>query len=162
MCPCLPSKRGGFDSHTPLHIFILKMNRAKPKSYRTPRIHELSSTSTIPRGNRRSIEDWSMRSAPHRQILRTQAIYVLHACGTPFYKIGTAANIEARRRELQCGNPFVLELVYSFVPNGNARRLEAVIHQRARDQKRGSPADNEYFKFENRQEVIDFVKTFGM
>lgn len=136
------------------------MLRAKPKRLRSPKLHELRGSAIGSVGSRRIGEDWSMRSSPHKLLLKNQAIYVFHAVDTLFYKIGIAIDIEARRRELQCGIPFNLELVCFFHPEGNARRIESAIHAKAREQKRYSPADNEYFRFESDEDVINFLKLF--
>jgi hypothetical protein len=47
--------------------------------------------------------------------------------GTRYVKIGTAIDVQARIRELQCGNPIELELLGTIV---GGRKTEAWIHRR--------------------------------
>lgn len=137
------------------------MIRAKTKRIRTPRLHELRGGMSHTVGRARVKEDWSFRSGPDRVALKLQGIYILHALDTEFYKIGVAIDPDTRRSELQCGIPFLLDLVYFSGPlNGAAIKIEVAAHAQARKQKRGSPADNEFFRFKDDAEAMDFIKRF--
>jgi hypothetical protein len=137
------------------------MLRARSKRLRTPRIHELRGSTAHASGTQGVRENWSLRSDPHRLSLKRQGVYLLHAVGTEFYKIGVAIDVESRRKELQCGTPFLLELIYFFRPiGGNAIKIEGFAHAKAREQKRGSPADNEYFRFSSDDEAIAFIQNW--
>lgn len=135
------------------------MLRVRYRQKRRPRLHEIRGSASHAVGARGRVkEDWSFRSSSRREVFERQGIYVFHAVGTDFYKIGVTVDPETRRRELQCGIPFVLELVYFFCPAGNAQRIEAAAHAKAREEKRAAPADNEFFRFASRDEARDFVK----
>ena len=77
-------------------------------------------------------------------------IYILESDG--FYKIGVSANINNRIKELQTGNPYTIECVFSRrVPE--AYEVEKYIHKLFEQDK----VSGEWFEFDDR--TLDIVET---
>jgi hypothetical protein len=135
------------------------MRRAMRIQYRRPRLHTLSGGILQPMADKRVMEDWSFRSSDHKVRAKAQGIYLMHAQGTEFYKIGVAVNPDNRQRELQCGCPFVIKLLYYFRPSSQqAAKIEREMHNQARELRKLSPANNEFFLFDSSREAIAFIK----
>lgn len=56
-------------------------------------------------------------------------IYIVHAAGSHFIKIGYAADVYARKAELQVGCPYPLRILY-IQPTSNALIDEGKLHER--------------------------------
>ena len=83
-------------------------------------------------------------------------IYILESDG--FYKIGVSANINNWIKELQTGNPYTIECVFSRrVPE--AYEVEKYIHKLFEQDK----VSGEWFEFDDRTlEYIKDIITFNM
>jgi DNA-binding XRE family transcriptional regulator len=55
-------------------------------------------------------------------------IYALRAVGTPYVKIGSAKDVEVRRKQLQTGQPWALEIVATIFVGAEYRSIEYQIH----------------------------------
>jgi DNA-binding Xre family transcriptional regulator len=55
-------------------------------------------------------------------------IYAISAEGSPYVKIGSAKNVELRRKQLQTGQPLRLHIIASIAVERHARAIESRIH----------------------------------
>jgi ribosome-binding protein aMBF1 (putative translation factor) len=56
-------------------------------------------------------------------------IYAIGAVGTTYVKIGSARDVEKRRKELQTGQPFLLHILATIPVETSLRRIETQIHR---------------------------------
>lgn len=75
-------------------------------------------------------------------------VYLIHAQGTKLYKIGVAADPEARLRELQTANPLGLVLLYK-IPG--TRSVEQAIHRKLEEYR----VRGEWFEFHSAIKPVD-------
>lgn len=79
-------------------------------------------------------------------------VYVFRAGDTNRYKIGRAANVEVRRKQLQTGCPDRLELV--GIIEGDAVRIESEFHRMFAEQR----VSGEWFEFEDPSQIRRFFR----
>ncbi|OED34488.1 hypothetical protein AB832_07470 [Flavobacteriaceae bacterium (ex Bugula neritina AB1)] len=61
---------------------------------------------------------------------KPKGLYIIKMKGENIYKIGIATNIQLRLKNLQCGNPFKLDLVFFKKSNNNdfSVKIETTLH----------------------------------
>lgn len=86
-----------------------------------------------------------------------EGLYLIKIANSNLYKIGITKDFTQRLRNLQTGNPFVIE-VYNFYPLTTHRKMETYLHNKYKEKKVGG----EWFKLtqDDLNEIHDYVVAY--
>jgi hypothetical protein len=86
-----------------------------------------------------------------------EGIYIVNMANTNLYKIGITKDFSQRLRNLQTGNPFIIE-VHNFYPMKTNTEMESFLHKRYQHKK----LSGEWFEltYEDLNNIHDFIVGF--
>ena len=88
--------------------------------------------------------------------LNKEGLYIVHVVGSDMYKIGATRDFRSRLKNMQTGNPYVIE-IFNFYHRSNYHELESLLHKKYKEKSIGG----EWFRF-NRidlEEIDEYLRS---